>query len=71
MFILTKAMMLEEVVELANHSIGPLPTVPCLVAKEVHLTGDGLTHNTKHRALPWDKKVYWPGLERITWIVHV
>ena len=67
----TKAMMLKKIVELADHGVGPLPTVSSLIAEEVHLAGDGLTDHSEDSTLPRDQEVDRPWLERITGVVHL
>ena len=68
---LTQSMMLKKEVQLANYRIGALPTVSRLIAKEVDLTWEGLTVNTKDGTLSGCEEENWARLQRITWVVHL
>ena len=51
-------MMVKEIVQLADHTVRPLPAVSSLVAEEVDLARKGFTVDAKHCTLPRGEEVY-------------
>ena len=58
----TQPVVLQEVVQLADHRVGALPTVTCLITKEIDLAWEGLAVNTKDCTLSWSEKEHWARL---------
>ena len=54
----SKSMMLQEVMEHADDSIGALPRVKLLVDKVIHLPWHSLIADAKNGAFSWGLKVY-------------
>ena len=50
-FLLPQPMVIKKEVEVTDHCVGSLPTITCLVTKEVDLSWDGLTVDAKDCAL--------------------
>ena len=69
--LLSKAMMVKNIVQLTDHSICTLATISCFIRQEVNLPGECLTVDTKHSALPGCQKVDGARLLRVRWIVHL
>ena len=57
--------MVHEVVQLADHTVRPLPAVPSLVTEAVDLARKSFTVDPKHCTLARGEEVYWAGLERV------
>ncbi len=69
--LLTQAVVLEKIVELADDCVCPFPAITSFVAQKVDLSGNGLTRNSKHSTLPRGQEVDRTWLERVTWEVHL
>ena len=63
--------MVHEVVQLADHTVPPLPAVPSLITEEVDLARKNFTVDPKHCTLPRSEEVYWAGLEWIARVVQL
>ncbi len=55
--LLTQAVVLEKIVELAHYCVCPFPAITSFVAQKVDLSGNGLTLNSKHSILPRSQEV--------------
>ena len=62
---------IKEVVKSANYCIGSFPTISSFICKEVDLSGEGLTINTKYGALPRCQEVYGTRLQWIGGVVYL
>ncbi len=67
MLLLTQAVVLEEVVKLADDRFGPFPTITSFITQKVDLSGNGLTCNSKYSTLPRGRGQEVDG----TWVVHL
>ena len=63
--------MVHEVVQLADQTVRPLPSVPSLVTEEVDQVRKSFTVDPKHCTLPRGEEVYWAGLEWVARVVHL
>ncbi len=68
MLLLTQPVVVEEIVQLADDCVGPLPTITCFIAQKVHLSRSS---NSKHYTLPRGQEVDGTWLERVTREVHL
>ena len=69
--LLSKAVVVEKVVQTTNNSIGALATIPSFVSEKVHLPKYGFAIDTEICVLPWCEEINRPGLQRIQQIVHL
>ena len=62
---LSKAMVVEKVMQLTYYCIGALAAIPGFVCQEIHLPRYCFTVDPKHCAFTWSKKVNRPRLQRV------
>ena len=66
-----QGMVFQEVVDVADNCIGPLPCVHCLICQVVNLPWYPLTADPKYPALPRGFEIHGTWLEGIMGIVHL
>ena len=70
-FLLSKTMILKEIVQSVNYCIGSFPTISSFICQEFDLSGEGLTINTKYGALPRCQEVYGTWMQWIGGVVYL
>lgn len=67
----SKPMIIEEVMQLADHDIGSLATIECLVSQVVHLSWNSFAMDPKNTTFPRNKEVHGAWLEGTRWIMNL
>ena len=69
--LLAQLMVCKEMMQHTHNGIRALPHVYSLIDQVLHLSGDGLTTNTKYGTLSGCQEVYGAELERVVQVKHV
>ena len=70
-FRFSKAVVVEEMVELADDDVGTLPAVTGFICKIIDLPWDPFTMNSKNRAFPSNQEVHRTRLQRIRGVMDL